>query len=395
MLKFKTFLKEQAEAAQEQAAAHLKHLTHTNMHHIDEGEPGFHKAIQMLNAVHQHITSGGHNETKITTKYDGSPSIVFGHHPQTGKFFVATKSAFNKNPKLNYSEADIEANHGHAPGLVEKMKESLKHLKKVAPKKGVYQGDLMYGEGDVKHEGDKASFTPNTITYTAHGDEAKKVKKSKLGVVVHSMYHGPTLETMRVSPDPDLHNFGKHSDVNVIDPEIDMSKVKHDKENEKAFQEHIAAAHKIHKSMPHDSLDVVKSHSEHLNTYLNDTVRTGEVPSVKGYKNHLTKKFNKEMDKRSSEKGKAAVQDKLSQHLAHVDAHNKHFESALKIHHHLQQAKNALVKSLASSQKFETHIGETPTADEGIVASHPVHGMTKLVNQEDFSRANLLKDRNK
>ena len=127
MLKFKTFLKEHVEAAQE--PAHLKHLTHTNMHHIDEGEPGYHKALHMLNAVHQHITTGGHHGTRITTKYDGSPSIVFGHHPQTGKFFVATKSAFNKNPKVNYTPADVEANHGHSPGLAEKMKQALKHLK--------------------------------------------------------------------------------------------------------------------------------------------------------------------------------------------------------------------------------------------------------------------------
>jgi Family of unknown function (DUF6267) len=392
MFGFKTFLKEQAEAAQE--PAHLKHLTHVNMHHIDEGEPGYHKAVHMLNSVHGHITTGGHNGTRITTKYDGSPSIVFGHHPSTGKFFVATKSAFNKTPKINYSEKDIEANHGHSPGLAKKMKEALKHLKKVAPKHGVYQGDLMYGEGDVKHGKDSASFTPNTITYTAHGDEAKKVKKSKLGVVVHTKYHGPTLETMRAAPAEHLHDFGKHPDVNLIDPEIDMSKAKHEKEHEKEFQHHMAEAEKAHKSAPHNMHSVVVPHSEHLNTYLNDTVKTGEAPSVEGYKKHLSRKFGKKADKLSSEKGKAKISADLNSHLAHVEQHKKHFESALKIHHHLQQAKNALVKSLAPTQKYETKIGETPTSDEGYVASHP-HGMTKLVDQEGFSRANLLKSRNK
>jgi len=393
MFGFKTFLKEQAEAAK--TPSHLKHLTHVNMHHIDEGEPGYHKAVHMLNSVHGHITTGGHNGTRITTKYDGSPSLVFGHHPSTGKFFVATKSAFNKTPKINYSEKDIEANHGDKPGLAKKMKEALKHLKKVAPKHGVYQGDLMYGEGDVKHGKDSASFTPNTITYTAHGDEAKKVKKSKLGVVVHTKYHGPTLETMRAAPAEHLHDFGKHPDVNLIDPEIDMSKAKHEKEHEKEFQHHMAEAEKAHKSAPHNMHSVVVPHSEHLNTYLNDTVKTGEVPSVEGYKKHLSSKFGKKADKLSSEKGKAKVSADLTAHLAHVDQHKKHFESALKIHHHLQQAKNALVKSLAPTEKYETKIGETLTHGEGFVASHHKHGMTKLVNQEDFSRANLLKSRNK
>jgi Family of unknown function (DUF6267) len=394
MLNFKAFLREQAEEAQE--PSHLKHLTHVNMHHIDDGEEGFHRAVHLLSAAHDHITSGGHGGARVTTKYDGSPSIVFGRHPTTGRFFVATKSAFNKNPKLNYTPADIEKNHGHAPGLAEKMKQALKHLKKVAPKKGIYQGDLMYGEGDVKDEGkDGASFKPNTITYTARGDEAKKVKKSKIGVVVHTKYHGPTLETMRAAPVDHLHDFGKHPDVNVIDPEIDMSKVKHTPENEKAYQEHMAAAHKVFKSMPHNSLDVVKSHSQHLNRYLNDTVRTGEVPSVEGYKKHLIRTFEKEAGKRKSESGKAAQRELLSQHLKHVDDHKEHFDAALQIHHHLQQAKNALVSSLNGGSRYETKIGNTPTSDEGYVVSHPKYGMTKLVNQAEFSRANFLNDRNK
>ena len=32
----------------------------------------------------------------ISVKIDGAPAIVWGTHPQTGKFFVSTKSAFNK-----------------------------------------------------------------------------------------------------------------------------------------------------------------------------------------------------------------------------------------------------------------------------------------------------------
>jgi hypothetical protein len=56
-------------------------------------------------------------------------------------------------------------------------------LPKVAPKQGVYQGDVMYTHNDIKKDGDKTSFTPNTITYTAKGDKAKAINKSKMGVV--------------------------------------------------------------------------------------------------------------------------------------------------------------------------------------------------------------------
>jgi hypothetical protein len=62
--------------------------------------------------AHAHMTSGA-KSSNLTMKYDGSPSLVFGHHPSNGKFFVATKSAFNKNPKINHTEKDIDKNHGH------------------------------------------------------------------------------------------------------------------------------------------------------------------------------------------------------------------------------------------------------------------------------------------
>jgi hypothetical protein len=81
-------------------------------------------------------------------------------------------------------------------GLAKTLKHALKHLPKVTPKTGVYQGDLMHhAETKHLHEGvileakdSKVSFTPNTITYTAHGPEAAKIKRSKVGIVVHHKY---------------------------------------------------------------------------------------------------------------------------------------------------------------------------------------------------------------
>ncbi len=63
----------------------------------------------------------------ISTKFDGSPAIVAGIDPNN-RFFVASKSAFAKNPKINYTEEDIQNNHGHAPGLVEKLTLALRYL---------------------------------------------------------------------------------------------------------------------------------------------------------------------------------------------------------------------------------------------------------------------------
>ena len=179
MYSFKSFLREEAEEGSK-----LKHIHHAEDRPLFHGAKGFEHAKAALNQAHEHLKSGG-KSTHLTMKYDGSPSIVFGHHPETGKFFVASKSAFNKNPKINYTHEDIKKHHGHAPGLMDKLHASLNHLKKIAPKTGVYQGDLMYTHDDLKHhKNGKVSFTPNTITYTGQGEEAQKIKDSKIGVVV-------------------------------------------------------------------------------------------------------------------------------------------------------------------------------------------------------------------
>ena len=391
MLDFKKFIIEEAE----KEPLKLKHLTHAEDHIIDDGEKGFHKAAEVLHQAHEHITTG-HSESKLTTKYDGSPSIVFGHHPQTGKFFVATKSAFNKTPKINYTEKDIEENHGHAPGLVQKLKEALHHLPKVAPKNGVYQGDLMYGEGDVLSNKTHHHFTPNTITYSAPRDseEGKKIEKSKLGIVVHTKYHGSTLDNMHAGFEPDTNNFNHHKDVNMIDPNVDTSSISHSKKDELNYQSHMKAAKKAFQEAHHETFNATAGHKEHLNTYINHTVRTGEAPTPKGFKQHLRTKYNSAIDKLKTDKAKLAKQKELDNHLSHVDEHEEKYGSLFKMHHHLQKAKDALVNSLSSHQKFTHQINGTETGPEGFVITH--HGEpTKLVNRADFSRQNLLKVKNK
>ena len=111
----------------EGASRQIKHLTHVEDRPLQNGEKGAQHAISSLAAAADHIREGK-KTSELTTKYDGSPAIVYGHHPENGKFFVASKSAFNKTPKINYTPADIEKNHGHAPGLVVKLKSALKHL---------------------------------------------------------------------------------------------------------------------------------------------------------------------------------------------------------------------------------------------------------------------------
>ena len=113
MLNFKSFLKEQVDT-EEGASRQIKHLTHVEDRALQQGESGASRSFKVLRAAADHITKGK-KTSELTTKYDGSPAIVYGYHPKNGKFFVASKSAFNKTPKVNYTPQDIERNPGACP----------------------------------------------------------------------------------------------------------------------------------------------------------------------------------------------------------------------------------------------------------------------------------------
>jgi len=94
-------------------------------------------------------------ESKISLKIDGTPSIVWGTNPESGKFFVGTKSVFNKiKKKINESIEDIERNHPDKD-LQDKLKACFHNLPRT---ERIYQGDFIGFGGDDWYK-------PNTIGY--------------------------------------------------------------------------------------------------------------------------------------------------------------------------------------------------------------------------------------
>ena len=78
-------------------------------------------------------------ESELSVKIDGSPAIVWGTNPATGKFFVGTKSVFNKvKIKINETHDDIDRNHS---GVVADI---LHHCFDYLPDfDGIVQGDFI------------------------------------------------------------------------------------------------------------------------------------------------------------------------------------------------------------------------------------------------------------
>lgn len=386
MISFKKFITEE----KQQEGKKLKHLTHLEDMPIYHGHEGVSTAASKLEDIHNFLM-GGKSKTKISTKYDGAPSIVFGRDPENGQFFVASKSAFNKTPKINYTPEDIERNHGHAPGLVSKLKAALEELPKIAPNQGVYQGDLMYTKDDVEKGDGKYHFTPNTITYSVdrNSGEGKKIKNANLGLVVHTKYKGKNLADMEATPDVDRENFKDHPDVHNIDPKVDVSKANYDRASQREFMNHMESARRAYSNIDPNAFDLLKDNEINVEGHVNDMVRKDKKPSAQGLIDHFTNKMNAEVEKVKTPAAKQKKIEQYSQVINSFAENAPHIENIFKLHKHLQDAKNVLVNGLNQATDYEHHIGDQPTGPEGFVVKRGGH-MSKLVNREVFSKMNLL-----
>lgn len=390
MRHFLAYLSEAVEATKK-----LKHLTHVEDHVIGgAGADGFEHAKKTLSSVHAHLTGEGEtNGVKVTEKFDGAPSIVFGYHPVTKKFFVASKSAFNKNPKINYTPEDIERNHGHAPGLVEKLKAALEHLPKVAPKEGIHQGDMMFSEGDVETSGGQHHFTPQAVTHSvdASSPEGRAVKNAKMGVVVHTKYEDDPESkeewpaNLKAGFDVNHDAFRPHKDVYRVNPEMHFNGT-YTPTQRKMFQMHMRKAQAHHDALGKEGYKALEGHEDHMATYINSTVRTGTKPSVQGYMAHLAEKQSREVASVKTDKTKE-IKRKHHQDLIDAVAKNKDaFNNALQAHHHLRQAKNQLIGALSTHNRGLSYsIKGEKSRPEGFVAT--------LKNKKGESMPSKLVDR--
>mgnify|MGYP000937282666 CR=1 FL=1 len=96
------------------------------------------------------FTSNG----KISAKIDGAPAIVWGTNPANGRYFVGTKSVFNKKLiKINHDHEEIDQNHqGKVATILHDCLDCLPATD------GIFQGDFIGIGGDN-------CYRPNTITY--------------------------------------------------------------------------------------------------------------------------------------------------------------------------------------------------------------------------------------
>ena len=143
----------------------MRHTTYMKNTHIEHPEDLI--LTGDLTVLDQMLTEG-----YLSTKMDGAPAIVWGINPATGKFFVGTKSVFNKvKIKINESHAEIDQNHvGEVATILHACYDWLPHTD------GIFQGDFIGFGGSEE-------YTPNTITYVFD-----KVIDQEIIIAPHTFY---------------------------------------------------------------------------------------------------------------------------------------------------------------------------------------------------------------
>lgn len=162
------------------------HLEHPEDSILNSGREGAYSVLKFLKQ----------KDSSFSLKWDGSPAIVWGKNPENGKFFVATKSIFNKiKIKINHSHEEIDLNHsGQVAQILHDAFECLPHI------------DFIV-QGDFIGYGGKNTYCPNTIEYRFY----KNIDR-KFIVAAHTCYTGDTIKELSVVNEPCLYWKLLHSD---------------------------------------------------------------------------------------------------------------------------------------------------------------------------------------
>ena len=385
------------------------HLEHLEDSILLDGKKGAEDAFKFLDSLAKTFTGKGSSNFKMTTKWDGAPAIFCGHYPGTNQFFVGTKSIFNKDAKINYTESDIDANHGHAPGLTSKLKAALKYLPSIGIE-GVVQGDLLFTD-DKKVEiidGKKSiTFKPNTITYAIPQEDSDYdlADAAKIGVVFHTTYTGSTIERLHASFGFDPSTLKKDKDVFVISAEIDtlgkdVLLTSQEKQKLISLKQSSSQLVKTCGSFldgvakqiaDNDQLSIGVKLKQYFNKYVREGKQVGNS-FTSDFKNYFSTECKKAADKLKTPKGKAGKLAKLYDGRDFIDSHGAQFSSTVKLYKIIQDAKEMFVTKLEKGERFGTYIrtdeGLEMTAQEGYVAIQNGKA-TKLIKRLVFSQANF------
>jgi len=387
------------------------HLEHLEDNILNGGSEGGKEAVAFLRSLGKMLDQGG-ADTRVTVKWDGAPAIICGTNPDNGRFFVGTKSVFNKtDPKIVYSEEDVD--RMYSPGqLAQKLKDSYKYLSQLSIP-NVVQGDLLFTDDkyETNIDGDTCvAFQPNTIVYAVPKDSdiGQKIQEAKLGIVFHTSYSGRSLDTMSAS----FGNIGVQGNTDVFVTSSDFKNASGEANMTAAEKTTYAnLVNKTEGSLKQASrfLDLMKGNNMNkftlnimFKTFFNTYVRQGRTligarNTARDFAAYFSNALDKEIDSKKMKTTKDKYLDIKNKGLRFISDNQQAIYMTVASYMNLQAAKNFMIRKLQKVNTFGTFLrtpdGYRVTAPEGFVAIRSGQAL-KLVDRLEFSRANFTADKN-
>ena len=399
MLTFKQYLSESKNT----------HMEHLEDNILNNGVAGTRDSINFLRALRDMLAGRSKSRVNVTVKWDGAPAVFAGKDPSDGKFFVAKKGIFNKNPKVYKTNADIDADT--SGDLNTKLKLALAELPKLGIE-GVVQGDFLYAKEDLKVvdiEGEPhITFHPNTIVYAVpkNSDLGKEILGSKIGVVWHTTYRGPSFEEMSASFGEEIASGLKKVkgvwSVDAVYKDVSGSANFTAAETEKVTAI-LSQAGKLFNTIKRETLDGIAQNPDTLmrvKTFVNSKIRQGErIKNTKRFVDDLEKYiddiYEKEAEKRKTDAGKAAQRQKKDATLEYFKkTPRSQIVAVFDLYNLIIDAKIMIISKLDKAKRIGTFLktadGYEVTEQEGFVAiDHMGKNAVKLVDRLGFSKANF------
>jgi len=379
------------------------HLTHLEELVLTQGPEGYRMARAFLLELLKTLKGNSSSKIQTSVKWDGAPAIFAGINPENGRFFVGTKSIFNKVPKINYTADDVIRNHGHAPGLVDKLTKALKYLPQLNIK-NILQGDFMFDDEMVETvdiDGETHyRFKPNTIVYAvpADSDLGREIEKSRFGIVFHTTYDsldsgasfGADVSGLRRAPGVWFDDAFFTDDTGVVtltdDEEAEIIRL-------------VKEADDVNNEIDYEGLPY-----DLLNIYINSEIKSGSFlddpdKSFQGFINWYSQRAQTKVNKLKSDKGKQRATQNASEMIASFSSNKNDILNIFKVSRLLFEAKNIFIEKYNNAVYNTKHFVDDGSGDlvasnpEGYVAvDHEGNGI-KFVDRLEFSRANFAVDK--
>lgn len=344
------------------------HLTHIEDAVYLDGTQGVQYTLSGLGRV-INAASGRSSGVGISVKWDGAPAVILGNDPEDGRFFVAKKSIFNKNPVYYKSEQEILQDLDGDLAL--KMRILFRECSQMKFNT-ILQGELLYTRRDLWSQDGFLYFQPNTITYGIPADSStgEKIAQSNVGIAFHTHYEGSIGNLMAQVGVPD-NAFSESPRVWAFNTNLEMGGRVIDRSDMARLTAQLERARvNVHPILTFIDEEVVPN-SDLFMRFMNAEVRQMNFPSVESFSTYVQKQPTTRITPEW------------------ITEHSKELIKLFRYIKHVSTIKTECINRLNTIQSEVKHfINNKEVGPEGYVISMG-NSLYKLVNRYEFSHANF------